>query len=688
MKDILSSKNNETRELYTFMAIWDDLLGPKVIDVYPHFNLGNLEELSIYIFQLYEFFYQNPDIPYHKAEIIVPIFKLNRKANVIFNSILNEHIRGGFQPYFIVLLAPDYFEDEELKFFNEILLKVSQNFLKYKTVSLENYYEEFKKILSLKIIPKDADVKISDTYSYSAAMEDFQAGITLYKQNNDEEAYSIFKKVLLKFEKEQHLNLMAEVLYLMGNLLVKKKNYAKAKHYFNQLNGIYERIQDKKYYEASLFMEAFAAYKLEDFISANRLFNNLKKINPKKINLIQFYTVFGKSLVHSNKFNEAFDMFNNALEKLLELQRNGKQKKQLSQVYYEMGNVLFRLHAAKINELGYIRMGEYQNYLTDALNFYINSEKILEELEDYSTLIHVLLTIGNLYEIVENENTALDYYMKTLEIIHAKNIPFNQLGVSKKVIQLFKKLKLHEKRAMFIGDILHDLERFGFIDSFSIASLYHDLAHSLIFLYNFQEGMGNLIIAEDILSKFDIPVHEELVILNQILSILTTLKQYDKIPYYSDRVKLVSERIHESEIQKPNKLHPLGYIKEIWIFSTISGVKLFSYAPETEMDQDLLGGFITALKNISVEIAQRELDSITIGNDSYTLFQEENKNFFILGRISSKTSIEITKKILKAIYKRFWKEFHDYIINFQGNITPFQRFEDIIDSLDLTLSIN
>ncbi|MHA1688016.1 MAG: hypothetical protein ACTSYC_03215 [Promethearchaeota archaeon] len=132
-------------------------------------------------------------------------------------------------------------------------------------------------------------------------------------------------------------------------------------------------------------------------------------------------------------------------------------------------------------------------------------------------------------------------------------------------------------------------------------------------------------------------------------------------------------------------IYPMGDIKEIWIFSKSTGVKLFSYAPETELDHDLLGGFISALKNISMELMYRPLDSIIIGNDLYTIYYEDRRDFFILGRSNSKISVESAKAILKIIYMRFWKEFHDLIINFQGNITPFHRFADIIESLDLTL---
>ncbi|MGV9171757.1 MAG: hypothetical protein ACOC44_15145 [Promethearchaeia archaeon] len=41
--------------------------------------------------------------------------------------------------------------------------------------------------------------------------------------------------------------------------------------------------------------------------------------------------------------------------------------------------------------------------------------------------------------------------------------------------------------------------------------------------------------------------------------------------------------------------------------------------------------------------------------------------------------------IISKIYRRFWHEYSEEIKNFQDKITPFQKFTEIIESLDLSL---
>lgn len=689
MNSMESDKKDQVKKrLQTFLAIWDDHLGPKIIDIYPKFKIGDLEDLSIHIFQFYEFFFKDTETPYIKTDFVIPVFKMDRKAKVFFNSIRNANTRGGFQPYFVVVLVPDYFEDNELKIFDEILLKISQDFLKKQFDSLQDYYQELKNVLSLKLIPREPEIKINENYSYSAAMEDFQAGITLFTQNNLEEAYQILKKVLLKFEKEQHLNLIAEVLYLLANIHVKQKRYEEAKGYYSQLNDLYEKIKDKKYQEISLFMEGFCSYKVLDFLSANLTFKKLYDINPKKVNLTQFYTIFGKSLASTNKLNEAFDMLNHALKSSYDLKLQDKKKKQQAQIFYEMGTLLLRKYEEQIYKEGYIRLREFQNYLIDSLNFFKKSYHIVEEIGDEMTSIHLLLSIANIYGLMDDEENNLEYHLKAINLIETKDIHFNKLTILKKIIQLLDKLSYHERKVRMIERILENLDEYKFIDAFTIASFYENLGTSLISLSQIKKGLANLEEAQELLSSFNQPIHEELIVLNRIIKILTELKEYQDIARFSNRLKVVSENLQKSHIKKPTLLRPMGEIKEIWIFSTISGVKLYSYAPETELDHDLLGGFFSALKGISIEVAQRPLDSITVGDDLYTLYQDERRHFFILGRSDSKIAVETAKKILNVIYLRFWKEFHEQIINFQGNITPFHRFDNVIEALDLTLTMN
>ena len=94
---------------------------------------------------------------------------------------------------------------------------------------------------------------------------------------------------------------------------------------------------------------------------------------------------------------------------------------------------------------------------------------------------------------------------------------------------------------------------------------------------------------------------------------------------------------------------------------------------------------MTAIQALSQEIAYKNIDSMMFGDDRFTIYQEENRDFYILARSSAKISEETSEKILSTIYNRFWKEFYKEIVNFEGNVTPFRKFAKIIESFDWTL---
>ena len=87
-----------------------------------------------------------------------------------------------------------------------------------------------------------------------------------------------------------------------------------------------------------------------------------------------------------------------------------------------------------------------------------------------------------------------------------------------------------------------------------------------------------------------------------------------------------------------------------------------------------------------MEVSQKQLEDMIIGNDCFMIYQEEGYNFYILGRADAKASKEIMKNILSTAYRRFWKEYSPYIIDFGGNIKHFRSFTSIIESFDLTLT--
>ena len=82
-------QGGENPLVISFMAIWDDELGPQIIDIYPKSNIGDPEKLAIQIFTLYQFFWESPDSSYTRTDITIPIIKINKIMRCLTMRTLN-----------------------------------------------------------------------------------------------------------------------------------------------------------------------------------------------------------------------------------------------------------------------------------------------------------------------------------------------------------------------------------------------------------------------------------------------------------------------------------------------------------------------------------------------------------------------------------------------------------------------
>ena len=149
----------------------------------------------------------------------------------------------------------------------------------------------------------------------------------------------------------------------------------------------------------------------------------------------------------------------------------------------------------------------------------------------------------------------------------------------------------------------------------------------------------------------------------------------------------IKEKHQLVDVINPKPFRPLADVKEIWVFSSTTGITIFTYAPETQIDHDLLGGFLTAIQQFSIELSQKEFDSMVVGDDRYMIYQETGRDFYVLGRASAKSSEDTVREILSVVFKRFWKEYAPEIKDFTGNVQVFESFKEIINTLDFTLRI-
>ena len=682
----MSTNSDESSELISFTAIWDEELGPEIVEFYPISNLGDYEKLAIQIFTVYQFFWDSPDEDYQRTNIVLPINRLDKKAKVIFDVIPNTEVRGGLQPFIVVLLVPSYITDEELDEFNETMLKFAQKFSRKEEIFLKDYYPEFKALFELIISLKETNDKISEYYSYTAAVDDFKAGIKLFQTKNYDQAYEILRNVLIKFEQEDHRHLIMEVLYIIASIFIQERKFKVAKEYFKRLDTLAEELHHDKYHEISLFMQGFSDYKTENFTSAIKSFKQVDILRAKFLNKIQFYTIYGRVLANLEIYEEAIQHLTKALTTSSEMEESDLIKKQKSQLLYELGILNYKIAVENLKSSG-IKQKEYNIYLQEAVDFFKRTVELSIELNDSNALVQIYQFIGNIYEFLGKDLESLNYYEKAFEHTFKSNNLSKRIMILNRIIQKQTEQKKFENNIEKINDFLSNIEEYRFIDLFTVFNFRKQLANSLIAIDKKYEGLAEQLKALEILKSFKTPIYEEIELLNQIIEIFTEFQDYEKVAYYSEEIKKVSSELERVSVQKPKTYRPMGDVKEIWIFHSIAGVEMYDYAPLSKIDNDLLGGFLTAMRQFSVEISQKQLNDMIIGNDLYMIYSEEGYDFFILGRADVKISKSVIKTILSVIYRRFWKEYSNHIKKFQGNIKHFRGFTEIIESLDLTLAI-
>ena len=137
------------------------------------------------------------------------------------------------------------------------------------------------------------------------------------------------------------------------------------------------------------------------------------------------------------------------------------------------------------------------------------------------------------------------------------------------------------------------------------------------------------------------------------------------------------------ETKKKKEFGLIDDVREVWIFMNM-GTQIFSHAPETSVDPQLFGGFLSALTNFSKELTSNYLNGMQIGNDRYTFFREEDKPIFILSRSNLTTSMDFIEKILSKIYNEFWIQYSAFLEDFDDEISRFSNFEDILEKMDFS----
>ena len=680
-------KKNEIKGLTFYLALWDDDYGPLVLNSFPEKQDLDIEQNAIRVFQSFQLIYgDETDTGFNKTDVLLPFKSDKLKAKILFHSIENKEIRGGRQPFISVILVSEEYLNDDLKIFDQLLNKCATIFIKDGSVDIKSLYSEAADIFSQFLEESEGKIEIENRYSFVLAVNDFKKGLEFYKSNDFDNSYMLIRKALLKFNLESNYKLMVECNILLSTIFFLKKKYSAALKYYIDAYAIAKELNHVKYIEQSLFMSAFCEFKLFNYSSSLTF---LDKIDPTSLNFIkplQFYNVSGRIYDGLNMEKQAINAYDKALQIIdqLDTKKSNSILRQQSQILFSIGLLNYNIAVISLKTLGISHKDVMEEYLNRSIENLEKSTEIFREIQDSVGLIKVYGLISKIYGLLGNSDEEFIYLKLSLEIsIELNDFPL-QVNLVNKIFGLNERFGKYQQNIIEIQSFFKRLTTKSFIDLFTISKFHLKLGDSFVAIDNEQNALDEYLLALTLHNRMSRPAKSKIDVLNRIIKIYENQKEEDKIIYYLRIKKKTIDQLKEFTKIQINKgiYRPMGDLKELWVISN-SGTEWFSYVPETQMDPDLLSGFMTALQSFSKELSNDQLNSLVIGKNRYNVYGNASEKYYFLGRSDIRSSEYGILKILKKMEEIFRKTYSETINNFRHNISPFKNFMHVLEEYDL-----
>jgi len=126
----------------------------------------------------------------------------------------------------------------------------------------------------------------------------------------------------------------------------------------------------------------------------------------------------------------------------------------------------------------------------------------------------------------------------------------------------------------------------------------------------------------------------------------------------------------------------LKVLHNLYLIHQHSGICLIhrSYG-NIEFNQDLVSGFLTALKDFSVEFSKGSGELKIIDMQVFYLLLVFKDGILCTAAADKNDDAKITHKVLSDIIEKFVGKFGDKIANWSGDVRMFREFEPIIDNI-------
>jgi tetratricopeptide (TPR) repeat protein len=672
----------DKENVITFIAIWEQDFGAKVIEIYPSEEIIDFNSIANNIFITYQNFYKKQEeIQSDQFIFTLPFENIHKKAKICIYETNAEQEDSIQQRSIVVLLLPDYFPDEKIEIFDELIQNIGLEYNETKSPVIKKYHEQVNELFILEQRVTDSEILIDDSYLIQNALEDFKIGLEQYKKKELDRSYFLLSKAHLKFELDNQLKLLLETTFFIGTILMEKNKFKVAGEYFQKLEHLAQQLEHEKYVERAIFMGGYCNYQVNDYRSAYEKFMKLADRELKYVSKFQYGLIRGKLLADVGHFDNAIKSFEEALGYSELLGETNDLKKKKAEIFSDLGHIKYDM-VYQATRSGNVDSDNSKSNLYDSIKYFEEVIKIWESMDNIPRLIDLNKQIASIYEILGELDNAIQFYEKALEFAELSNDIVNRFEIIEKLIQTLAELGRHEEIFKRVDEVLHDIAPVAYFDRFTVAGLHRRLAESLIELGRDDDAMAELLVALNLYENFSKPVPELSIVYKKIIEIYKHKEDSDRIKYYKDRRKKLKIELYELSKLERVKYNILDIIEEFWIF-TNEGNTLFTYTPKINANSQLLSGFLIAMNNFGSELKAEQLKTIKFGSEYFSYYKEKDRTIFIVGRSNDKYQVDLVEEIIKKIYIKFWEIYGAFIDDVDEDTTKFEPFLKMLKEKEL-----
>ncbi len=670
-------------DIISFIVLWDEDYGPQKIVVQPPTPL-DIDNLGAFIFTAFQYFWDASGKAFEKASFSLPLETHARKMRVLIQTIPNPKVRGGLQPYAVAVILPDHLPDGQLAIFDPVLAEIAAVYARTKDVSLLSFEKPLQNLLQqLQEIPVPPSPLAS--YPFSAAVEDFQAGVRIYKEGAVASALPLILKALGRFEAEANSKLVMESTYLLASIFTQMKQYRAARAFFHRLMPLAQVLSHDTYRDHAIFMEAFCAYKLDDYHGALILLSSLKLEEHRMINPLQFHFIFGICLSKLGHPSKALEQLYKALELSQTLCKDTPALiPQRTQILFEIAKINYIEGIRQAERTGFQRREKYQKFITQSLDYCNQSLKLWESLKDFASLFNGCQIAAALLTVLDRPQESIQMYEKALELFEDHQLKVNIIPLFDRLVQLHARLGLYKENGRVIRKFLAKASSYAFLDIFSLATYQEMAGDAFVNSGELEEASRDYLHALETYQRLKWPPLEMVSLLEKMVRHFERISDSSRAADVRTRLQKIQAIIAIAPVPATKIVPSLGIVKEFWVFHSETSLLLYGMTNETRVDADLLGGFLTALQEFSMNLSRQRLDSMVIGSDQFIFHHEVGGAIFILCRAPARLPITQVKSVITKIYDRFWREYSPFLTKFLGDTTPFESFGKVLATLDFT----